>query len=443
MPPEASSLSSPRADSDKLFVITSDLRLPPPNQFRVLRPVDPALTKGNLDGLIRVPTEPTPAMSEAFAGIAGFEERYRTAFHASQRFSFPYDPGFGRMPIEPTGAIASAFGGVVQFQERYQALLAAAPPDPLSRGPIARDVQICREGMATFWETGLPITVDAAGLACVSGPSSYGGPHDTSYRLFTIAGMADAGSGVVVDGSRVAFQDLQLVAVREQDITALDRRPGNYYCSAVDGKKTWALAGPFERHLPALLAGEEVKRIARATGSPSMLFASFGTLRIDSTTPPRGKLNAVTESPRIRRWLNLLPVEREVSRLAPIWQMAIDALQNTLDGALDRHAFDRPAISAIKQVKEQIASVRDAKLAPLSGLLLEHDAHKAETLDAGAERAAYVYGAKVFKQAMERMTASGDHSVVRALADCCNRITSMLQDFDAEPEACEFAHPAM
>lgn len=71
-----------------------------------------------------------------------------------------------------------------------------------------------------------------------------------------------------------------------------DPRPGNYYVSVIDGKRSAFLLGPFPTHQQALDMVEPV----RAKGNeldPRAAFYAFGTVRLpDDGIPIGGNLNS-------------------------------------------------------------------------------------------------------------------------------------------------------
>lgn len=73
----------------------------------------------------------------------------------------------------------------------------------------------------------------------------------------------------------------------------VDERPGAYYVSVVDGKRSALLLGPFDAHVLALAMVEPVRAHA-ASIDPRAHFYAFGTARLpnDDSVPIRaGSLN--------------------------------------------------------------------------------------------------------------------------------------------------------
>lgn len=77
-----------------------------------------------------------------------------------------------------------------------------------------------------------------------------------------------------------------------------DTRPGDYYVSALDGRRAALLAGPFAHHDAALDAVDAV-RLAAQEVTPLAVWWAFGTCRREpSASAPRGHLNAAVGLPK-------------------------------------------------------------------------------------------------------------------------------------------------
>jgi hypothetical protein len=72
-----------------------------------------------------------------------------------------------------------------------------------------------------------------------------------------------------------------------------DTTPGNYYVSAVNGRKYIALVGPFKDDHAGALAFVERARTYTVAEKPESAFWSFGTCRLETDKP--GTLNAILE----------------------------------------------------------------------------------------------------------------------------------------------------
>lgn len=71
----------------------------------------------------------------------------------------------------------------------------------------------------------------------------------------------------------------------------VDKRPGNYYVSVVDGQRVGLLLGPFKRHRQALRF-VRAARAAACNADPKAWFYSYGTVRVVTDKPRTGVLNA-------------------------------------------------------------------------------------------------------------------------------------------------------
>ncbi|HEY6020838.1 MAG TPA: hypothetical protein VIY48_13350 [Candidatus Paceibacterota bacterium] len=74
-----------------------------------------------------------------------------------------------------------------------------------------------------------------------------------------------------------------------------DTKPGEYYVSVIDGKRTALLLGPFTNDHAAALAMVDRVRAKAEEIDPRAVWYSFGTVRLpsDDSVPIRaGKLNA-------------------------------------------------------------------------------------------------------------------------------------------------------
>ena len=70
-----------------------------------------------------------------------------------------------------------------------------------------------------------------------------------------------------------------------------DTKPGNYYVTAIDGKRHARLAGPFrDDHRGALDMVDAAKRLAQEL-DPKAVFYAFGTCRTDYAYDRPGVLN--------------------------------------------------------------------------------------------------------------------------------------------------------
>ena len=70
-----------------------------------------------------------------------------------------------------------------------------------------------------------------------------------------------------------------------------DTKSGNYYVTAIDGKRHAVLAGPFrDNHQAALDTVDAAKRLAQDL-DPKAVFYSFGTARTDYAYHRPGVLN--------------------------------------------------------------------------------------------------------------------------------------------------------
>lgn len=73
-----------------------------------------------------------------------------------------------------------------------------------------------------------------------------------------------------------------------------DTKPGDYYVSIVDGRRTSLALGPFRDDHAAALASVDRVRSYATERFTAAAFWSFGTCRVDhADTNPLGKLNEV------------------------------------------------------------------------------------------------------------------------------------------------------
>lgn len=77
---------------------------------------------------------------------------------------------------------------------------------------------------------------------------------------------------------------------------AVDKRPGNYYVSAVDGNKTVMLLGPFTTHLEALESVDDAKNEAYRVDIKAHWYA-YGTCRTQDEYSKSGVLNYLLPLP--------------------------------------------------------------------------------------------------------------------------------------------------
>lgn len=73
---------------------------------------------------------------------------------------------------------------------------------------------------------------------------------------------------------------------------APDTAPGPYYVSAVDGKRSAYISGPYATHPEALAQVDVARRIA-SKHDPRSHFAAFGTMRCKPETTAPGVLQRV------------------------------------------------------------------------------------------------------------------------------------------------------
>lgn len=75
------------------------------------------------------------------------------------------------------------------------------------------------------------------------------------------------------------------------DDQIIDKQPGHYYVSVIDGPRHSFLLGPFDHHFSAMLKVPAVKKQALKLDRFAA-FYGFGTARIDRCdNPPQGRLN--------------------------------------------------------------------------------------------------------------------------------------------------------
>jgi hypothetical protein len=74
-------------------------------------------------------------------------------------------------------------------------------------------------------------------------------------------------------------------------VEKVDRAPGNYYVSVVDGPRMGLLAGPFPNDHEAALAMVERAREAAQKADPWSHFYAFGTVRMAPDYTKPGRLN--------------------------------------------------------------------------------------------------------------------------------------------------------
>lgn len=71
-------------------------------------------------------------------------------------------------------------------------------------------------------------------------------------------------------------------------LPAPDPRPGCYFTSAIYGRRSALLTGPFPTHREALADVNRAKALALSSGDPKADFAAYGTCHVEhGPKPPR------------------------------------------------------------------------------------------------------------------------------------------------------------
>lgn len=69
-----------------------------------------------------------------------------------------------------------------------------------------------------------------------------------------------------------------------------DTKPGPYYVSAIDGAKTYLMAGPYDQHADALADVDKARDIATSADGRAW-FMAWGTVRRNDGATTPGRLN--------------------------------------------------------------------------------------------------------------------------------------------------------
>jgi hypothetical protein len=437
----------------ELFVMSEDIRRLKPDDWQV--PVYRALTRADFCdtrgfGWRLLPTEPTPAMAAAFAGVcdpADFAGLYREMLRAVPGWQRdPSVPGWQAVPVEPIHEMHAAFGYHMPFFVAYRDLLDAAPPSPAQEARNTAVATVRRDGV-TFVAAGCEVDEDAGRVVLKAAADEVSNENTHAYQLLVCAGVLVVATGDVLAGGRLAYPDTRLFAIQEQDLLSLDVRPGAYYVSADD--ECWAtrapLAGPFPRHGQALLAVPLVQKLMAASGDDwrsdrgEQRFGPVGTHRADDGTgaPPRGRFNAVIEDSRVASWMTRTRVEREASRLLPVWVKELDAALDAAEAALSKYALHHDAmplpyerteaIKAVEAIKERFLAIREPDLPELVKLLGESGQcgkwePTALELDAGVRAAAAALAVKHCKEWSREHGTASSRWAVQGLTELADKI---------------------